>query len=89
MNEVKVYFAVKEADKAGMGGYLDMNGAVSIRGNRAISTNPVFAEAACILAKKANPTWNVEVRSTMANSAFFGEPSAKAVEKYQAIVNQQ
>jgi hypothetical protein len=89
VNQVKVYFAVKQSGKGGMGGYLDMNGAVSVNGNRAISTNPVFAQAACVLAKRAHPDWVVDIQSTMADSAFFGEPSANGVKKCQAIIDNQ
>lgn len=83
-NQVTIYFAQKIAipGKLGMGGQLNINGAVGIR-DRVASINPVFAKLAIARAKRNNPDWVVELVETKADSAWYGVPSKDEVEKAQ------
>lgn len=79
-NRVTIYFAQKLAGSTGMGGALDINGNVAIRGS-VNSMSPVFAQLAMAKAKAKHPNWQVEMVTTTADAAFFEEPKKEAVEK--------
>jgi hypothetical protein len=80
IKRVTIYYADKLAGKSGMGGGLDINGNVAIRGG-VVSLDPVFAQLAIARAKAKHPDWQVEMVTTTADAAFFDTPSKDAVEK--------
>jgi hypothetical protein len=78
--KVTVYFAVLQPQptrkingkliRGHMGGYLNAGGEVSIRGSRC-STNRSEIEARVAFARAKNPSWVVEICSTIAPAAMF------------------
>ena len=79
-SKVTVYFAVVQPQltrrvngklvRGHMGGYLNAGGEISIRGSRC-STNRSEIEARAALARAKNPSWVVDIRSTVAPAAMF------------------
>ena len=78
--KVTVYFAVVQPQstrrvngklvRGHMGGYLNAGGEISIRGSRC-SKNRSEIEARAALARAKNPSWVVDIRSTVAPAAMF------------------
>ncbi len=86
IQKVTIYSAQKIAGKTGMGGWLNIDGAVAIR-NPINSIDPVFAELAMARAKQKHPDWVVEIVASKVDAAWFGAPSQEAVKKAKAALN--
>ena len=78
--KVTIYFAVVHPQptrrvngrliRGHMGGYLNAVGEISARGSRC-STNRSEIEARAAFARAKNPSWVVDIRSTVAPAAMF------------------
>lgn len=78
--KVTVYFAVVQPQptrrvngklvRGHMGGYLNAAGEVSVRGQRC-SLDRKEIEARAAFARAKNPSWVVDIRSTVAPAAMF------------------
>lgn len=72
-DRVTFFFAIKLADRTGMGGYINSNGDVSPFQHSPMvqSLERSGAEAAAKLARTKHPRWNVEVRSSSCPACMF------------------